>query len=68
MSELETTKEFTGEMGFTFFVAAFCCLPYGIYSYYSNKEQRVICPECKETADMQASTCPSCQEDLDQYR
>jgi len=40
------------------------CLPVGIYYYFANKEERQVCPECRETADMTASTCPNCSNEL----
>jgi len=65
---LETTKEYQGSPGAATLIALFCCFPYGIYAYLTNRKTMVICPECRETADPKASTCPNCNEDLDQYK
>ncbi|WP_262175599.1 hypothetical protein [Haloarcula laminariae] len=59
----ETTSEFAGEMA-VLIIGLLVCLPVGIYYYFANKEERKICPECRETADMSASTCPNCNADL----
>lgn len=65
---LETTKEYQGSKSAAALIALFCCFPYGIYAYLTNRETMVICPECRETADTEASTCPHCSEDLDKHR
>jgi hypothetical protein len=65
---LETTKEYQGDTTATTLIALFCCLPYGIYSWVTDRKTMVICPQCRETADPQASTCPHCNEDFDQHR
>lgn len=68
MNQLETKKELQGETTAVTLVTLFCCWPYGVYWYFNNREEVVVCPECRETADTRASTCPHCGEDLDQYR
>lgn len=59
----ETKEEFAGEMA-VLVLGLLVCLPVGIYYYFANKEERQVCPECRETADMSASTCPNCSTDL----
>lgn len=59
----ETREEFAGEMA-VLIIGLLVCLPVGIYYYFANKEERRVCPECRETADMGASTCPNCGADL----
>ncbi|WP_049924474.1 hypothetical protein [Halopiger djelfimassiliensis] len=67
MSELETTSEFTGD-AIWILIGVLCCLPYGVYYYFSNKETVWICPDCQETVKVGASTCKHCNEDLNQYQ
>ena len=59
----ETKEEFAGEIA-VLVLGLLVCLPVGIYYYFANKEERQVCPECRETADMTASTCPNCSTDL----
>jgi predicted amidophosphoribosyltransferase len=68
MSQLETTTELQGDTTAAMLIALCVCWPYGVFWYFDNKEEVVVCPDCKETADLAASTCPHCSEDLDQYR
>jgi hypothetical protein len=67
MSSLEQTYSFTGDTGWII-VAILCCPPFGVYYYLDNREEVVVCPECKETVSAGASTCSYCNEELDQYR
>jgi uncharacterized protein YbaR (Trm112 family) len=61
---METTTEFDGDMAI-FVILLFVCLPAGVYYYFTNKGEKVVCPECRETAAMDASVCPNCNTDLD---
>lgn len=61
---METTSEFDGDMA-VFIILLLVCLPAGVYYYFTNKAEKVVCPECRETADMNASVCPNCNADLD---
>ena len=65
---LETTKEYQGSTSTAALITLFCCWPYGIYAWLTKRKKMVICPECRETADPEASTCPHCNEDLDEHR
>ncbi len=67
MAEIETTSTFTGETAAAV-LAALCCLPLGAYYYFANKEQMWVCPNCRETVEVGASTCHHCDEDLSQYK
>jgi hypothetical protein len=67
MSELETKYEFTGDTGWII-VGILCCPPFGIYYYIDNREEVAVCPECRESVSVDASTCSHCNADLDQYR
>jgi hypothetical protein len=40
------------------------CFPARLY-YYLRKTKRVVCPECRETADTNAGVCSNCSTDLD---
>ena len=60
---METKSEFDGDMA-VFVILLFVCLPAGVYYYFTNKAEKVVCPECRETADMHASVCPNCNTDL----
>lgn len=60
---VETKEEFAGEMAYLV-LGLLVCLPVGIYYYFANKEERQVCQECRETADLNASTCPNCGEGL----
>lgn len=60
---METESEFDGDMA-VFIILLLVCLPAGVYYYIANKEERVVCPECRETADMDASVCPNCNTNL----
>lgn len=59
----ETTTEFAGEIVWLF-VGIVVCIPVGIYYWWANREERQVCPSCRESADMQASKCPNCGSDL----
>ena len=59
----ETKEEFAGEMA-VLVIGLVVCLPVGIYYYFANKEERQVCPECRETAAMDASSCPNCSTEL----
>ena len=59
----ETKEEFAGELA-VLILGLLVCLPVGIFYYFANKEERQVCPECRETAEMNASTCPNCSADL----
>ncbi|MDS0257877.1 hypothetical protein NDI56_00480 [Haloarcula sp. S1CR25-12] len=59
----ETREEFAGEMA-VLVLGLSVCLPVGIYYYFANKEERQVCPACRETADMTASASPNCSNDL----
>jgi hypothetical protein len=67
MSELETKYEFTGDTGWII-VGILCCPPFGIYYYIDNREEVAVCPECRESVSVDASTCSHCNADLNQYR
>lgn len=58
---METTKEFTGDT-LPLVLGILFCLPFGLYYFFANREERVICPECRESADPDANTCPHCGE------
>lgn len=60
---METTSEYTGDTAMLI-ILVLVCFPAGIYYYFTNKEEQVVCPECRETADTGASVCPNCNEDL----
>jgi hypothetical protein len=60
---METTSEFDGDMA-VFIILLLVCLPAGVYYYFTNKAEKVVCPECRETADTHASVCPNCNTDL----
>jgi len=59
----ETKTEFAGEMAYLV-LGLLVCFPVGIYYYFSSKEERQVCQECRETADLNASKCPNCGEGL----
>jgi predicted amidophosphoribosyltransferase len=61
---METKSEFHGDMA-VFIILLLVCFPASLYYYVANKEKRVVCPECRETADTNASVCPNCSTDLD---
>jgi uncharacterized paraquat-inducible protein A len=64
---METESEFDGDMAILV-ILLLVCLPAGVYYYVANKEEMVVCPQCRETADRTASVCPNCNEDLDAHR
>ena len=66
MSTIETKKEFTGETVWLVIGVLFC-IPFGIYYYFSNKEQVWVCPECRESVAVGAGTCKHCGTDLSSY-
>lgn len=66
MSELETKAQFTGDTGWII-VGILCCIPFGIYYYFDNKEEMWVCPSCQETIKKGASTCRYCDENMDEY-
>ena len=63
---METTQEFTGDTALAV-LAGLCCLPAGLYYYFTNRERRVVCPNCQDANDQQANVCKSCNTDLTQY-
>lgn len=67
MAELNTEKEFTGDMAI-FILGVLFCLPLGIVYYISNKEELWVCPSCQETINKGASTCRYCNENLDNHK
>jgi len=64
---METQSEFDGDIAILV-ILLLVCLPAGVYYYIANKEEKVVCPSCRETADTNASVCPNCTEDLDEHR
>jgi hypothetical protein len=66
MEIAETRTEFTGETAWAV-IGAFCCLPYGVYYYFNNKETVWVCPSCGGSVQVGASTCKHCGEDLSDY-
>jgi len=59
----ETKEAFAGEMA-VLVLGLLVCFPVGIYYYFANKEEQQVCPECRETADMKATSCPNCGNSL----
>ena len=66
MAHLQTTKEFGGDLA-ALILAALCCLPFGVFYYFAEREEMWICPSCRETVQRDASRCRYCDEDLTQY-
>lgn len=67
MQTLQTRKEYDGDIA-VLILAAVCCLPLGIFLYFTEREDKWICPSCRETVHMGASRCRYCDEDLTQYK
>jgi len=59
----ETKEAFAGEMA-VLVLGLLVCFPVGIYYYFANKEEQQVCQDCRETAAMNASSCPNCGNDL----
>jgi hypothetical protein len=53
---METTQEFTGDTALAI-LGGLCCLPVGAYYYFTNREMRVVCPNCQGANDTEATVC-----------